>query len=325
MVREPEEEELPPYYDELIHADKLDIDVCNPRNQKDQDSTLKSIEKTGLREPLIVREKRDEGGQYVITDGWNRYKCLVHELNWSHIPCNIKDDEFEALRETDRATEQNPFTKYQEVYRYGIWVQRLIDIRDLTENEAIEEVYQNSSSSKQVIRKRYEMFQLPDEIHTMMKKPDNRENTWKLKCRYSFHEGDGALNIYAAYEIAKAYIADEFDDERANQVASASMRANGKEIIEKAISECREYNNKPVQDVFDDVKNRYKNPNRSQKTIKVGTVHLGDDAETIYEYCKRERGDLQDVVKEALKDKAEKLRENYGYLNKVDLDEIGQS
>lgn len=320
MTKKPDESELPNYYDELIHADNLDIDPeCNHRNQKSQDTTLKSIRKTGLRDALIVREKPNESGKYLIGDGWNRYQCLVHELNWSHIPCEIKDNELEVFREMDRATEQNEFTKYQKVRQHGIWAEKYIERENLTKQEAVEEVYENSSVSRQIIRKRYKILQLPDEIHTMMKEPENRSNTWEIQSKYPFHESDGSLNIYAAKEIAKGYLENDFDDERAIKVAAESLKRNGKDVIKKAISECREKPDESVEDIFEDVKDRYKNPNRSQKSISAGTVHLGEDAETIHEYCRKERRNLNHVVKEALEEKAENLKDEYPYLDKVQI------
>jgi hypothetical protein len=315
MTKKPPEDKLPDRPHELIHADDLVWGEFNNRYQDMDESTVKSIKKTGLREPLLVR-KEDDG--YHIKDGWNRYQCLVHQMGWSHVPCKVVG-KYEAFRETDRITNQNSHTKFQDIKEYGMWVTELMNDYDMSLEEAIDRVYDNSSASKQTIKKRVQIYNLPEPIHVMLKKPENRGNTWELQAEYPFHKDQGPLNLYSAKQIAKGYFAGDFDDERAIQVAMECLNRNGEEMIKEAISECRERPKDGVEKVFDDVQDRYKNPNRSQKTISVGSIHLGEDAETIFEYIAHERSSKHKVVKEALQQKAEELREEYPYLDKVEI------
>ena len=318
MSKKPKNSQLPDNYQKLFHADNLSRDRLNVRDRTPPDTLIDSIRKTGLKEPLIVREDPENNDEYLITDGWQRYQSMVYELNWSHVPCDIHD-KFFAFRETERATERTPFTEYEKIRHHGMWFTEEMNDNDITENEAIEKIEANSSVPKSTIRKRVRIFQLPDKIHAFLKAPENRKSPLKLTAKHGIRESDGALYVYAAQKIAKAYHNNVFDSKRAIEVAAESLKRTDKQVIEKGISECKTNPDSDVKEIFEEVVDRYKNPNRSQQAISAGTVYLGKDAETIHKYCIEERVDLNKVVKEALEEKAESLKEEYEYLNKVEI------
>ena len=86
----PKDNDLPRSFERLIDADKLSRDRLNVRDRTPPKTLIESIRKTGLKKSLIVREEPNGDG-YLITDGWQRYQSLIHELNWDRVPCDIHD------------------------------------------------------------------------------------------------------------------------------------------------------------------------------------------------------------------------------------------
>ena len=81
----------PPSADAWVSPDKIERNPANPRlifHQKQLDDLKKSIYEVGILNPLVVYEKADSKGSFVLIDGERRWRS-ARELNLRRLPVHV--------------------------------------------------------------------------------------------------------------------------------------------------------------------------------------------------------------------------------------------
>lgn len=307
--RVPEGGELPGNCDKIISVTDLERDKFNVRNVRPDDELVSSIKKTGFKFPVTVRPHPEKNGGYLVTDGWQRYQSAV-KAGYTHIPCDIYS-KLEAFREAERSSIQNPWTNYQRVKHNACWFGELVN-DGYTEKEAMEHITENGSVAKKTLRKYIRIYDLPDDIHVLLKKVKNRSEDWNRRFLFraaNLDDSDGVLKIEIAKRIGKAYSDGNITKEEARSFAIQGVKHREPGIIEKAIEKVAKFSDVNVQEAVDEEAKRQKE--RGSEGISVGSIILhGEDKKYFDAYRRQSRMTTNKIVSNAVSEKIEEIKEN---------------
>jgi ParB/RepB/Spo0J family partition protein len=305
----PNNDELPDSFERLIATTKLERDKFNVRDVEPDEELVNSIKKTGFKFPVTVRKHPEKQGKYLITDGWQRYQSGL-KAGYSHVPCNIYS-KLEAFREAERSSIQNPWTTYQKIKHNACWFGELLG-EGYSRQEAMNYIEENGSITKKTLRKYIRIYNLPEEVHVLLKKIENRKENWNQKSIFKYttlDDNDGVLRVDIAREIGKAYSEEKISDGEAKSFAIQGLKRNEKSIISEAIKKCSKFPDVDVIEAVEEEARRQKN--RNNKGISVGSIILQEEEEKYFRAFRRQsRMSSSKIVKRAVEEKIEKIKEN---------------
>ncbi|MFH1770120.1 MAG: ParB/RepB/Spo0J family partition protein [archaeon] len=92
---------IPNFKNRIEHISVLNIEPneFNPRKkygQQEEDELISSINSKGILQPIIVYEKKNKKGEYVLLDGQRRYQACK-KLNIDNVPAHILENEPKSL------------------------------------------------------------------------------------------------------------------------------------------------------------------------------------------------------------------------------------
>lgn len=305
-TNKPSEEELPNYYDELVphsniqwHTDK------NVRRKEPEQELVSSIKKTGIKEPLTAYK---EDGTYYITDGWQRQQCMI-KAGYTHSPCDVYENEAEAMFEAERSSMQTPWTNYQNIKQYGELFKTHIE-DGYNETEAINSIVNKSSVSAKTLKKYVKIYALPKISHILLKKPKNRRDDWEdfsFKFKGRINDSDGRLKIKNAKPIANAYDKGQINKAQAETFSVEAVVYNDERIISNALEKCSKHDTN-VQEAVEKEAKRIQN--RNCGGIYIGTVMFEqEDMKWFEAYKADKRVNSQKFARKAIEEKLQKVRE----------------
>lgn len=177
-----DEERLPDSFDELVHKSELERDSENVRNASPSHELRESISKSGILQPLIVRDD-DEKQRLQITDGWQRYQAAT-SLGFMHLPVNIYGDTYEALQAAEEYSIVREWTSYQ-MARHAQSIKDSIEGDHSSRSELIERTADSTSRHEKTIERYMNAFRLPDILHPLLKERENvSEREWMALKNY---------------------------------------------------------------------------------------------------------------------------------------------
>lgn len=304
----PTEEELPNSYDELVPVSDLERDKFNVRDVNPDEELVSSIEKTGFKFPVTVRPNPEKGSKFLITDGWQRYQSAL-KAGYTHIPCDIYS-KLEAFREAERSSIQNPWTNYQRVKHNSCWFNELME-EGYSKREAMNFIVENGSIAKKTLRKYIRIFNLPKDVHVLLKKPKNRPSGWEDRFLFraeNLNDSDGLLKIEVARDIGKAYSEGKISREQSKLFCVQAVKNSDKNVISKAVEKVSKFPETSVRDAVNEELQRQKN--RGNEGVSVGSIILQEDEKQYFDaYRRQSRMTTKKIVKEAVSEKMQKIKE----------------
>lgn len=302
MMREPTEDELPAQFDELVPLERVERDEYNVRNIKPPESLVESVKKTGFKSPLIVREN---GGTYLVTDGWERYQAAM-QIGLSHVPCEVYENTLRALREARRGSIQTPWTKHQERKHY-------VNFYDLCREEgydhdgALKKTVNEQDVSRRALKRYIDVFNLPSPVLALLKEPENRtESEWERLARFNpnIKKSTSKLPVKAAAALSKH--GEGVSTDRMIEIGVEVLGENG-DIAKKIAIDACENPNKPISKIRE---KHLHNLGETQATLGVSSVVVDNEVkDTLKADSRNRRVPLKKVVKEALEEKSKRVKD----------------
>lgn len=189
-----------------IDIDELGIDEFNIRSGEwDRDEELiNSIKYNGVIEPLIVRPAdKSTGVKYAIVSGSRRFNASI-EAGLTNVPCIIKElDDIEA---TTLSILENKHRKDIPLWIYATKIGELFEMLEGNKDEkgTINFLSERTGFSKTSIEEYLSIFDLPEEIFILMKKPEERtEEETELFKKYHIEELTKTLSKSKAVLISR--------------------------------------------------------------------------------------------------------------------------
>ncbi len=189
-----------------IDIDDLGIDMCNIRGGEwDRDDELiKSIKYNDVIEPLIVRPANESTGKkYAIISGSRRFNASI-EAGLENVPCIVIDvDDIEA---STISILENKHRKNIAVWIYATKIGELFEKLEGNKDrkKAIKFLSEKTGFSMISIDEYINIFDLPEEIFILMKKPEERtESETELFKKYHAEEFTKTLSKNKAVLISK--------------------------------------------------------------------------------------------------------------------------
>ena len=189
-----------------IDIDELGIDTYNIRGGEwDRDEELiNSIKYNGVIEPLIVRSADESTGvKYAIVSGSRRFNASI-EAGLIKVPCIIRElDDIEA---STLSISENKHRKDIPIWIYATKIGELFEMLEGNKERkgTINFLSERTGFSKISIEEYLSVFDLPEEIFILMKKPEERtEKETELFKRYHTEELTKTLSKNKAVLISR--------------------------------------------------------------------------------------------------------------------------
>lgn len=189
-----------------IDIDDLGIDMCNIRGGEwDRDVELiNSIKYNDVIEPLIVRPADESTGKkYAIISGSRRFNASI-EAGLENVPCIVIDvDDIEA---STISILENKHRKNIAVWIYATKIGELFEKLEGNKDrkKAIKFLAERTGFSTTSIDDYINIFDLPEEIFILMKKPEERtESETELFKKYHTEELTKTLSKSKAVLISR--------------------------------------------------------------------------------------------------------------------------
>lgn len=279
--RQPEENELPKNYDELVSIGNLKRDHLNVRNEDPRPRLIKNISKNGIENALITREDPQNPSEYFVTDGWQRYQCAC-EVGFTHVPIDI----FKSRKQATKKAEIHSLGKaWDDIADYNqdfIRIQKVfIEEEGLNEKEAIDKRTEEREVTKNTVKKNYRIAQLPPKSKQLLKEPEERDDgfhdDWKVKGYIG--KKNGSLNKENAHLIAKRFLNNDLDESETFKFAMRSTRNPDIDILKEGLSKYI-YNGKSVKEAFNQAKDEVVSK-RNKTNFNIGMINLTEDEKEI--------------------------------------------
>lgn len=279
--RKPHNDETPSSYDELIHIDKLKRDHLNVRNEDPSPQLINNIREMGFVNALITREDPENEGEYLITDGWQRYQSAC-EVGFNHIPIDIYKNRNQATKYAGSHSMGKAWDDIADYNQDYIRIKKVfMEMEGLSEQEAIDKRSSERQVTKETVKINYEIAQMPQRVKQLIKEPDDRENgfhdEWMVKgCLNKKH---GSLNKENAHFIAKRYLNSDLSETEAFNFGMRATRNSDMSILRKALEKFT-YNNLSVKDSFNKAKDDVVTE-RTKTNFNVGLINLTEEEKKI--------------------------------------------
>jgi len=279
--RKPRDDELPNEFDKLVSIDKLKRDHLNVREEEPRPRLIKDISKNGIEDFLITREDPRKSGEYLITDGWQRWQCAC-EVGFTHVPINVYDSREEATKKAESHSLGKAWDDIADYNQDFIRIKKVfVEEEGLTEKEAIDKRTEEREVTKQTIKKNYQIAQLPSKLKQLLREPEKRNdgfhNDWKVQgC---LGENDNSLNKENAHTIAKRYLNNDLSETEAFNFGLRSTRNPNIDILTKALEKYT-YSDTSVKEAFNESKDEVVRE-RNKTKFNVGMINLSEEEKEI--------------------------------------------
>lgn len=298
---------LPDEEHTLVHISKLEHGEYNPRRVRPKDSLKRSVNNSGINQPLIVRPD-PEDDLYHITDGWQRYQAAL-DAGWELLPVKICETTVEALDQTGLASigrrEWSPY----EWARFSRSVANEVQGEDDSKMDVVHRVVNVIDRGPTTVRQYLNVMSLPEVIHPLLTTgPDGSAQQWAQLQNYNEDVRQySGLTLQVADRLATQQSAVCSDDRLIGIAAHAvefSDSEDAIEFIELAVEEDE------------------KRLERVQREVLVGSDHSeyliapqtavklsSEKKQAVIEDCHQKRRSISDIVTEAITSLADELTE----------------
>ncbi len=161
-----------------VPLEKLVVDDCNIRGGEwDYDKDLvKSIERTGVQQPLVVRPLNPPIGDasFGIVAGSRRYNAAV-EAELDEVPCRVRemDDEEAMLHSMEENRNRRPTAKWRDIEFVGEVAERFM-ARGMSKSAAHQKVSERIGMSRITIAKYHVLYKLQPLLKGLLREPEDR-------------------------------------------------------------------------------------------------------------------------------------------------------
>lgn len=300
---ERDEGSLPQDYDRLVPVTQLEHGEYNPRRVRPTEELRRSIAKSGIERPLIVRPAEASDG-YHITDGWQRYQAAT-ACGWEQLPVRIFESPLAALEATETASIVREWTTYA-------WAQHCqavaAELDGDSRQDLLEQVADRTTKSPATVRRYLDVLSLPEEIHPLLiDGPDGSDQAWTALRNYNEHvrRYDG-LGWTVAHQIARRQSSLRRD--RVIGIAAKAVEFDRGDDATEFIESATEQPGKPLDVVRREVRLGQQHPRYIEVPRTVVRMDR-DEKQALMAYCREQRQSLTEIVTETLESLATDVAE----------------
>lgn len=282
---------------EIVHIDidDLGIDTCNIRGgvwDRD-DELINSIKNIGVIEPLIIRLADESTGvKYAIISGSRRFNASI-EAGLTKVPCIVVDvDDIEA---TTLSISENRHRKDIAIWIYVKRIGKLFEMLKGKEDRERTIIFlsERTGFASKTLDDYLNIYDLPDEIFILMKKPEERtEGETELFKKYHTEEYSKTLSKNKAVLISKEL--KSFPLQKQIEVAKLIVLKSDNEARD-LIDLVKTFPKEPMENILE----KYWSIPKSQKWYLTFDSYV---VSAIYDACARKKTDRKALVIEYIKE-----------------------
>lgn len=288
------ENRLPDGYDELVPKERLYHDQHNVRRVPPSDRLKRSIEKDGIRSPLVVRRVEDKHS-YGVVDGWQRYQAAT-SLGWDELPAEVYTDSLAALEAAETQSIVTEWTTYQAATHVQSLYNELGGQESTSghDHAILQQVADRTARSRSTVKRYLQALSIPGYLHPLLKERANvTEEEWLALENYEpeIRQYDGVAWRVAA-EVGKHRASLSEERQRRLLLAAVGYDADdGVTLVRDGIED----RDAPI----DLLQYRLEGTGQYQGWLRVPQtgVNLNEtQKEALLEYCRRRKIHLSDIV-----------------------------
>lgn len=297
---------LPDDYDKMVSLDRLKHGEHNVRRVPPSPDLVKSIERHGIQQALIVRPD-PEDNQFHVTDGWQRYQAAM-QVGFNELPVNIYDDVIEALNQAELYSTVDEWN----TYHHASHCQSLAEeLEGAVDGNLVDEVTKRVNRSPRQVKRYLKALSLPEEIYPLLKESDNTKDAeWLPLKNYARNKESNIKQRNLQWDAAAKLgeFSDELGDEELIRLAAYASGLDDTETAIEFIEEAVENPDLTLSEVYHGLMHG----GEHEDYLQVPTVAIKMEKENrraIMDFCDKQRVSIADIAEHQMREFAEKVKE----------------